>query len=303
MITYVETSVFDSPAQTLVNTVNLEGIMGKGIAKEFKARYPEMFKEYRGLCDAGLLDIGLLHLWRGERRWVLNFPTKTTWRQPSKLEYVREGLEKFVATYEQLAITSISFPPLGCGNGNLSWTDVRPMMHQYLSRVDIPGYIHDVQIKKDFVPEHIHLRDDAKAAPEDFSTFFADIRQVLFENRGRFFTSGDGEYTAVASNDGSLLVDSAGKKRRIDQELLEEAWIRLRDRYLSIQNFPDHSTRALKSYVFPILAELPYVRRAVVRTSSDPMGRAEGLFIDREDHAGFSEASSSSEGRQEWLFQ
>ena len=119
MITYIDSSVFDSPAQTLVNTVNTVGVMGKGIAKEFKSRYPIMYKEYRRLCDDKQLQVGNLHLWRSDNRWVLNFPTKTTWRRPSELAYVEQGLHKFVNYYMDLGISSISFPPLGCGNGNL----------------------------------------------------------------------------------------------------------------------------------------------------------------------------------------
>jgi len=75
MLTYVRTSVFESPAQTLVNTVNTVGVMGKGVARDFKERYPEMFKEYKKLCDQDKLDIGKLHLWRAADHWILNFPT------------------------------------------------------------------------------------------------------------------------------------------------------------------------------------------------------------------------------------
>jgi O-acetyl-ADP-ribose deacetylase (regulator of RNase III) len=91
MLTYLYTSLFDSPAQTLVNTVNTVGVMGKGVAKTFRERYPAMFKEYKKLCDGGALTIGSLHLWKSDDRWVLNFPTKTTWRLPSKLEYIQQG--------------------------------------------------------------------------------------------------------------------------------------------------------------------------------------------------------------------
>ena len=82
---HVRSSLFDAPSQTLVNTVNTEGVMGKGVAKEFKRLYPDMFQAYKRLCDRSELGIGKLHLWRSAERWVLNFPTKTTWRQPSRL--------------------------------------------------------------------------------------------------------------------------------------------------------------------------------------------------------------------------
>ncbi len=104
MLTYLYSSVFDSPAQTLVNTVNTVGVMGKGIAKSFRERYPSMYSEYRKLCDNGAHAIGNLHLWKGGDHWVLNFPTKTTWRLPSKLDYIEKGLETFVKNYEGMGI-------------------------------------------------------------------------------------------------------------------------------------------------------------------------------------------------------
>jgi O-acetyl-ADP-ribose deacetylase (regulator of RNase III) len=146
MLTYIYASLFDSPAQTLVNTVNTVGVMGKGIAKTFRDRYPAMFAEYRKLCDRGEFKIGDLHLWKGDGRWVLNFPTKTTWQLPSKLEYIEKGLETFVQNYEKMGIVSASFPPLGCGNGNLNWTDVKPIIERYLGKISIPIYIHSLHV-------------------------------------------------------------------------------------------------------------------------------------------------------------
>jgi hypothetical protein len=89
--------------------------MGKGIAKAFRERYPAMFKEYRALCDRGELTIRELHLWKGDGRWILNFPTKTTWRLPSKVDYIEQGLKKFVENYEKN----------GCGFGFFSTIGVR----------------------------------------------------------------------------------------------------------------------------------------------------------------------------------
>jgi O-acetyl-ADP-ribose deacetylase (regulator of RNase III) len=276
MITFLESSVFDSPAQTLVNTVNTVGVMGKGIAKEFRSRYPEMFKEYKRLCDARKLQIGRLHLWRSDTRWVLNFPTKTTWQLPSRIEYIEAGLAKFVDTYKELGITSVSFPPLGCGNGQLNWDDVRPVMERYLAQVTIPVYIHDVQVAVDYVPEHV----DAKV-PTDFHEFFEDIRRLA--NRQTFSTSKDSTFRAALQTDNSLVVEhESGKRDRIDGELLEASWVRLRDRILSIDSFSDEKSQRLKSYLFPILAELPYVRSVKSRSGSARSNRAEALFIDRD---------------------
>ena len=143
MITYMTSDLFQSPAQVLVNAVNTVGVMGKGIALEFKKRYPEMFREYQTLCKTGQLDMGQIWLYKSPQKWILNFPTKRDWRDPSCLEYVETGLIKFTETYEQQGITSISFPRLGCGLGGLDWeTEVRPLMEHYLIPLPIDVMIH-----------------------------------------------------------------------------------------------------------------------------------------------------------------
>lgn len=143
MITYVKMNIFESPAQVIVNTVNTVGVMGKGIAKQYKTFYPEMFKEYQKFCEAKLLEVGKLWIYKTENKWILNFPTKKHWRNPSKIEYIEEGLQKFVDTYKEKGIRSISFPPLGCGNGGLNWeNEVKPLMEKYLKDIDIDVFIH-----------------------------------------------------------------------------------------------------------------------------------------------------------------
>jgi O-acetyl-ADP-ribose deacetylase (regulator of RNase III) len=160
MITYVDFSLFESPAQVLVNTVNTVGVMGKGIAKEFKNIYPEMFAEYQQLCEKGQLDIGQLWLYKTPHKWILNFPTKKHWRYPSKSEYIEAGLQKFIQIYVDARITSISFPMLGCGNGELDWeAQVRPLMEWYLKELPIQIFIHVKMSHSSFVPEH---RDPAE---------------------------------------------------------------------------------------------------------------------------------------------
>ena len=87
-LTIRQGDIFKSNAQTLVNTVNCMGVMGKGIAREFKRIYPEMFTAYRGLCESGDLQIGRLHVWRTPNKMILNFPTKQHWRNPSQREFI-----------------------------------------------------------------------------------------------------------------------------------------------------------------------------------------------------------------------
>lgn len=131
-------SVFDLPAQTIVNTVNCVGVMGAGLAKACKIRYPDMFVDYQRICRAEKLVPGVLHLWKHGDPWVLNFPTKIEWKYPSRKAWIIQGLEKFVSMYEAAGITSINFPPLGCSNGGLDFEQtVKPIMLEYLEPLPI----------------------------------------------------------------------------------------------------------------------------------------------------------------------
>ena len=159
MITYVRTNIFESRAAVLVNTVNTVGVMGKGLAKEFKRIYPDMFEVYQKFCEDGTLTVGKLQVYKTPNKWILNFPTKANWRSPSKLEYIEQGLKKFVEHYERLGIKSIAFPMLGCGNGGLSWEDeVKPLMEKYLKKLNIDIFIHVAKIDA-HKPEHQNQKE------------------------------------------------------------------------------------------------------------------------------------------------
>jgi O-acetyl-ADP-ribose deacetylase (regulator of RNase III) len=138
MITYTTGDIFTSDMQVLVNPVNTVGVMSKGLAKQFKKRFPAMFTEYKIACDNGSLAIGKLHLIRTDDKWVMNFPTKAHWRAKSKIKYIETGLKQFVEIYEEEQIESIALPMLGCGFGGLDWDlQVKPVMEDYLSNLDI----------------------------------------------------------------------------------------------------------------------------------------------------------------------
>ena len=153
MIEYIEGDIFESPAQVIVNTVNTVGVMGKGLALAFRKRYPKMFERYKQACDNRSLDIGKLMLFYEADHWVLLFPTKRNWRNPSKLEYIEQGLDKFVKAYADKQISSIAFPRLGCGNGGLDWNDVKPIMERYLKNLPIRVYVY-LRDYPELVPEH-----------------------------------------------------------------------------------------------------------------------------------------------------
>lgn len=130
-------NLFESKAKTLVNTVNCVGVMGKGIALDFKKRYPAMFDEYAQMCARGEVKPGVPYYYSDlYGSSILNFPTKDHWRSPSRLSYISSGLNWFRENYGELGITSIAFPPLGCGNGGLPWETVGPLMYSML--VDLP---------------------------------------------------------------------------------------------------------------------------------------------------------------------
>lgn len=131
-------NLFNSGCQTLVNTVNCVGVMGAGIALEFRLRHPAMFERYVTLCNQGLFDIGRLWVYKAPRRWVLNFPTKRHWRHPSKPEYLHSGLQRFVQTYAERGVASAAFPLLGASHGGLHADQSLQIMRSHLRQCEIP---------------------------------------------------------------------------------------------------------------------------------------------------------------------
>lgn len=130
--------ILKSKMSVLVNTVNCVGVMGKGIALDFKKTYPNMFFEYSKMCKDKKIQPGHIYPYYIDGKIsILNFSTKDHWRNPSKISYIKSGLEQFVNEYKSLGIKSIAFPPLGCGNGGLHWDYVGPLMYSYLSKLDI----------------------------------------------------------------------------------------------------------------------------------------------------------------------
>ncbi len=141
MIHLTEGNILEADAEALVNTVNTVGVMGKGIALQFKKAFPEMFKAYEVICAKGELEPGTLHVYdRGvmfNPRFIINFPTKRDWRARSKLEDIQSGLDALVRVVDELGIRSIALPPLGCGQGGLNWADVFPLIDAAMAR--LPG--------------------------------------------------------------------------------------------------------------------------------------------------------------------
>lgn len=144
-INIIRGNLFTSKCQTLVNTVNCVGVMGAGIAVEFRLRYPKMYSRYVEICQKKLMDVGQLWLYKSSERWILNFPTKKHWKNPSQVKFLELGLQKFVDTYREKEITSIAFPLLGTQHGGIPQEKSLEIMKNYLERCDLPIeiYIYD----------------------------------------------------------------------------------------------------------------------------------------------------------------
>jgi O-acetyl-ADP-ribose deacetylase (regulator of RNase III) len=139
MIRYITSTVFNSNCQVITNTVNCFGVMGSGLALEFKLRYPEMFQDYKVKCQNKLVKTGKPYLYTGYSPEILiyNFPTKNHWRYPSNIAWIDAGLKEFRNTYKELGIHSIAFPKFGTRNGKLKWDSVEKLMLSILNEVDI----------------------------------------------------------------------------------------------------------------------------------------------------------------------
>lgn len=145
MIEFGSGNLLASDTEALVNTVNTVGVMGKGVALQFKQAFPANYKAYRAACDHGDVEIGRMFVWDsgriGPRRYIVNFPTKRHWRAKSRIEDVRLGLNDLVRVIQELKIKSIAVPALGCGNGNLDWNDVLPLIQEALGPLQVRALV------------------------------------------------------------------------------------------------------------------------------------------------------------------
>lgn len=163
--------LFDSKAQALVNTVNCVGVMGKGVALEFKKRFPAMYEDYALRCQRKEVQLGAPYLYQdltGLR--IINFPTKDHWRSPSRLQDIERGLEFLAENLEQWGIRSLAMPPLGCGNGGLEWSEVGPLIYRRLH--DLPV---EVEVYAPYGTPTYQLSQDFLGAPS----------QMGLEGKGR----------------------------------------------------------------------------------------------------------------------
>lgn len=159
MLEHVTGNLLEADVEALVNTVNTVGVMGKGIALQFRQAYPENFKAYQAACKRGEVQPGRMFVFQTGRldnpRYIINFPTKRHWKGQSRMEDVETGLKALVAEVRDRGIRSIAVPPLGCGNGGLDWEDVRPRIEAAFA--ELP----DVHVAL-FSPEGAPLADEMR---------------------------------------------------------------------------------------------------------------------------------------------
>lgn len=141
MIHITRGNILEANAEALVNTVNCEGFMGKGIALQFKKAFPENFQAYQRACRAGEVQPGHMFVFSTgsmttNPKYIINFPTKRRWREKSRIEDIQAGLAALVEEVRRLGVGSVAVPPLGCGLGGLDWPEVRPLIEKAFA--DLP---------------------------------------------------------------------------------------------------------------------------------------------------------------------
>ncbi len=157
--------MFESQARILVNTVNCVGVMGKGVALEFKKRFPAMFDDYANRCERKAVRLGEPYLYRDASGvLIVNFPTKDHWRSPARLKDIERGLDYFAAHTAEWGINSVAIPPLGCGNGGLEWSEVGPLIYRKLHDLQM-----DVEVYAPYGTPKQQLTEDFLGAPSQMS--------------------------------------------------------------------------------------------------------------------------------------
>lgn len=163
---FVTGNILESKADALVNTVNTQGVMGKGIALQFKKAFSHNYHEYAKACKDKTFTIGDLLFVEdtdllGGKKWIINFPTKTSWRKPSEYIFIEKGLDELVKRLPEYPIKSIAIPPLGSGNGGLDWERVRAIMVEKLQNIDIEVIIYEptAKVKEVLKKERVKLTE------------------------------------------------------------------------------------------------------------------------------------------------
>lgn len=198
MIDFKHSNLLQADAEALVNTVNTVGVMGKGIALQFREKFDLNYKLYKKACAAGEVVPGKMFVTNTNQaigpKYIINFPTKTDWRTFTKLEYIETGLDDLIKVIEENNIKSIAIPPLGCGNGGLDWNVVKPLILNKLSfladQVDIeifePGNHPYVRTKKTAVPKLTKARALVLRLADRYNVLGFDISHLELQKLAYF---------------------------------------------------------------------------------------------------------------------
>ena len=163
-IHFIQGNLFEANADAIINTVNCVGVMGKGVALEFKYRWPDNYKAYKQLCTQNIIKIGEMFVYdRGgmfddtKPRFLINFPTKQHWRGKSKIEYIELGLNDLIKQLKKHSIHTVALPPLGCGNGGLDWHDVKPLIQNAFALLpEVNFFVYEPEASVVKTPEYIN---------------------------------------------------------------------------------------------------------------------------------------------------
>lgn len=222
MIEIKKGNIFTTECQTIVNTINCVGVMGAGIAYEFKLRHPMMFDKYKYFCNNNLINIGSLWIYKlNEKKElgytkILNFPTKKNWKYPTKKEYLEKGLNKFINTYDKKDIKSIAFPLLGASRGGLEEEVSIEIMKKYLSKCNIKVEIwyFDPTAKDDFY--------------DDFKSFFMSSSNLLIKEKSKLRTDAINKIRKALLRDDVNSLNGLLKIKGIGSATLEKSLLLLK---------------------------------------------------------------------------
>lgn len=266
MISYHKGDLLKADAEALINTVNCVGIMGKGIALQFKQKFPENFTAYARACRAGEVQLGRVLVVQTSTllnpRFIINFPTKYHWHEKSRLENIARGLDSLVSTVQECDIRSIAVPPLGCGNGGLNWGDVRPLIVQAFERVPtVQAYIYPPEGAPD--PERV-----AAAAKRPTLT---RARALLLEAIG-IFQSGSKRVGLLEIQKIAYLLQVAGEPLRLKYE---------RQQYGPYAHNLNHVLQILDGHYIRGLGD--QTQRAQIRLLDNSLDEAQAFLAGDED--------------------
>lgn len=272
MIKYTTGDVLSATTEALVNTVNTVGVMGKGIALQFKDHYPNNFVAYNLACKAKQIEVGKMFVFEentmmGEKKIIINFPTKKDWKHKSKIEYIESGLKDLVRVIENLNIKSLALPPLGCGNGGLDWNEVKNLIEKYLrplSDVDILVYEPNAAVREILIKQEGNRNaklTDARAMlmyamyyyeslGESVSLFVANKLAYFYQRLGdpefRKLKFEAGRYGPYAHGVGHMIHALNGKYIRGTEQMTMKAFDSIELRYDMLKEVSNH-VRNMKS--------------------------------------------------------